>query len=256
MTSIGTGYDLSVSTYSPDGRLFQVEYANKAVEAAGVAVGLRCRDGVVLGVERLLHSKLLVKGANRRIASLDEHIGMAGAGLLADGKHFINRAREEASNFRDTYNAPVTVQILSDRLSAYLQAYTSYGSVRPFGLAALIGGVDKTGPKLFCVEPSGVYYGYRACAVGKGKALAKTELEKIVAKEVEGSEAISVREAVDEIARIIYLVHDENKDKEFELELTWICEESGNKHALVPTDLQADAEAKAKAALEEGMEED
>lgn len=93
-------------------------------------------------------------------------------------------------------------QILSDRLSAYLQAYTSYGSVRPFGLSALVGGVDKTGPKLFCLEPSGVYYGYRACAVGKGKALAKTELEKIVNKEVETGEAITVREGVMELARM------------------------------------------------------
>ncbi|WRT63390.1 uncharacterized protein IL334_000295 [Kwoniella shivajii] len=258
MTSIGTGYDLSVSTYSPDGRLFQVEYAHKAVEAAGVAIGLRCKDGVILGVERLLHSKLLVKGANRRIASLDEHIGLASAGLLADGKHLARRGREEASSFRENYNSPVTVQILSDRISAYLQAYTCYGSVRPFGLSSIVGGVDKTGPKLFCIEPSGVYYGYRAVAVGKGKALAKTELEKIVNKNLEsGTEGgLTVREAIDEVARIIYLVHDDNKDKDFELEMTWICEESGNKHALVPEDLLKSAEEKAKAALEEGMEED
>lgn len=76
-----------------------------------VAIGLRCKDGVLLGVERILHSKLLVKGANRRIASLDEHIGMAGAGLLADGKHLASRGRDEASNFRDNYNTPVTVQV-------------------------------------------------------------------------------------------------------------------------------------------------
>ncbi|WWC85512.1 uncharacterized protein L201_000376 [Kwoniella dendrophila CBS 6074] len=262
MTSIGTGYDLSVSTYSPDGRLFQVEYANKAVEAAGVAIGLRCKDGVVLGVERLLHSKLLVKGANRRIASLDEHIGIASAGLLADGKHLTRRAREEASSFRENYNSPVSVQILSDRISAYLQAYTCYGSVRPFGLSSIIGGVDKTGSKLFCIEPSGVYYGYRAVAVGKGKALAKTELEKIVNKDLESQQSgnvessLTCKQAIDEVARIIYLVHDDNKDKEFELELTWICEESGNKHALVPEELLKSAEEKAKAALEEGMEED
>ncbi|WVQ64579.1 hypothetical protein V866_004173 [Kwoniella sp. B9012] len=261
MTSIGTGYDLSVSTYSPDGRLFQVEYANKAVEAAGVAIGLRCSDGVVLGVERLLHSKLLVKGANRRIASLDEHIGIASAGLLADGKHLARRGREEASSFRENYNSPVSVQILSDRISAYLQAYTCYGSVRPFGLSSIIGGVDKTGPKLFCIEPSGVYYGYRAVASGKGKALAKTELEKIVNKYLDAEQSgsgsgLTCREAVDEVARIIYLVHDDNKDKEFELEMTWICQESGNKHAPVPEDLLKSAEEKAKAALEEGMEED
>ena len=256
MSSIGTGYDLSVSTYSPDGRLFQVEYAGKAVDAAGVAVGIRCSDGVVLGVERLLHSKLLVKGANRRIQSVDEHVGLATAGLLADGRNIGSRLRDEAYNFRDTYNSPATVQILSDRLSGYVQAYTCYGSVRPFGVSSLVGGVDKTGPRLFCVEPSGVYYGYRACAIGKGRALAKTELEKIVAKEADGEPVITCREAVKEVARIIYLVHDDNKDKDFELEMTWVGPETGGKHLHVPTDLLNEAEAAAKAALEEGMEED
>ncbi|KAL7420192.1 putative proteasome subunit alpha type-7 [Cryptotrichosporon argae] len=257
MSSIGTGYDLSVSTYSPDGRLFQVEYANKAVEAAGVAIGLRCSDGVVFGVERLLHSKLLVKGANRRIQSADEHLGLASAGLLADGKHLASRARDEAYNFRDTYSAPITAQVLADRLSGYVQAYTCYGSVRPFGVSTLIGGVDKTGPRLFCIEPSGVYYGYRACAVGKGRALAKTELEKLVAKEADGQPGITCRDAIDEVARIIYLVHDDNKDKDFELEMTWVSStDTAGRHAAVPADLLAAAEAKAKAALEEGMEED
>ncbi|KAG1035647.1 hypothetical protein G6F55_013557 [Rhizopus delemar] len=76
MTSIGTGYDLSVSTYSPDGRVFQVEYANKAVDNSGTAIGLRVKDGVVLAVEKLIQSKLLVQGANRRIQSADLHIGI------------------------------------------------------------------------------------------------------------------------------------------------------------------------------------
>jgi 20S proteasome subunit alpha 7 len=76
-----------------------------------VAMGLVCTDGIVLGVERLLHSKLLVKGSNRRIQSVDEHIGLATAGLLADGKHMGSRAREECANFRDTYNSAVTVGV-------------------------------------------------------------------------------------------------------------------------------------------------
>lgn len=76
-----------------------------------MAVGIRCHDGIVLGVERLLHSKLLVKGSNRRIQSVDEHIGFATAGLLADGKHLASRMRDEAYNFRDTYNSPATVQV-------------------------------------------------------------------------------------------------------------------------------------------------
>lgn len=78
-------------------------------------MGLVCTDGIVLGVERLLHSKLLVKGSNRRIQSADEHIGLATAGLLADGKHMGSRAREECANFRDTYNSPVTVGVSLSR---------------------------------------------------------------------------------------------------------------------------------------------
>lgn len=76
-----------------------------------VAIGIKCTDGVILATERLLHSKLLVKGANRRIQSVDEHIGMATAGLLADGKHLGGRAREEAGSFRENYNDPITVQV-------------------------------------------------------------------------------------------------------------------------------------------------
>lgn len=244
MTSIGTGYDLSASTYSPDGRIFQVEYATKAVENSGTAIGLRVKDGIVLAVERLIHSKLLVPGANRRIQAVDRHIGMATAGLLADGRNVANRAREESSQIRTLWREPPTVKAVADRLALYAQAYTLYSSVRPFGISTIFGGVDKTGPSLFVVEPSGVCVGYHGAAVGKGRQLAKTELEKLKLSE------LSMREAVIEAARIIYLVHDDNKEKEFELEMSWVGNETGGLHAPVPTDLLAEAEQKAREALE------
>ncbi|KIJ70221.1 hypothetical protein HYDPIDRAFT_143346 [Hydnomerulius pinastri MD-312] len=244
MTSIGTGYDLSASTYSPDGRIFQVEYANKAVENSGTAIGLRVKDGVVLAVEKLVHSKLLVPGANRRIQTIDRHIGMATAGLLADGRNISNRAREEGANIRKMWREQVTVKALSDRLAMYAQAYTLYSSVRPFGISTIFGGVDKSGPSLYVVEPSGVCLGYHGAAVGKGRQLAKTELEKLKLAE------LSTREAVIEAARIIYLVHDDNKEKEFELEMSWVGDETNGLHVPVPADLLAEAEQKAKEALE------
>jgi len=244
MTSIGTGYDLSASTYSPDGRIFQVEYANKAVESAGTAIGLKVKDGVVIAVENLIPSKLLVPDANRRIQTIDRHIGLATSGLLADGRHLSNRARDEASNYRETYNTPPPLKAVADRLGLYVQAYTLYSSVRPFGISTILGAVDKDGPSLFVVEPSGVFYGYNGAAVGKGRQLAKTELEKLKLAE------LSTREAVIEAARIIYLVHDDAKEKDFELEMSWIGAESGGLHVSVPKDLFDEAEAKAKAALE------
>ncbi|KAF5333461.1 hypothetical protein D9611_002303 [Ephemerocybe angulata] len=210
MTSIGTGYDLSASTYSPDGRIFQVEYAGKAVENSGTAIGLKVKDGIVFAVEKLVHSKLLVPHANRRIQTIDRHIGLA----------------------------------VADRLGLYVQAYTLYSSVRPFGISTILGAVDNTGPALYVIEPSGVFFGYNGAAVGKGRQLAKTELEKLKLSE------LTTREAVYEAARIIYLVHDDAKEKEFELEMSWIGTESNNLHVHVPEDLFKDAEAKAKAALE------
>ncbi|OBZ76189.1 Proteasome subunit alpha type-3 [Grifola frondosa] len=244
MTSIGTGYDLSASTYSPDGRIFQVEYANKAVENSGTAIGLRVKDGVVLAVEKLIHSKLLVSESNRRIQTIDKHVGLATAGLLADGRHLSNRARDEAASYREHYRSAPTLQFLVDRVGLYVQAYTLYSSVRPFGCSTILGAVDETGPALFIVEPSGVSYGYHGAAVGKGRQLAKTELEKLKFSE------LSLREAVMEAARIIYLVHDDAKEKDFELEMTWVGSETNGVHLPVPQDLFNEAARKAKEALE------
>ncbi|CAE6523596.1 unnamed protein product [Rhizoctonia solani] len=249
MTAIGTGYDLSASTYSPDGRLFQIEYASKAVENSGTAIGLKVKDGVVLAVEKLIHSKLLIPDANRRIATIDRHIGMATSGLLADGRALANRARDEAQNYRDTYMSPTPLKALADRLGLYVQAYTLYSSVRPFGISTILGTVDKDGPSLYVIQPSGVFYGYNGAAVGKGRQLANTELEKLDLSQ------LTTREAVFEAARIIHLVHDDSKDKEFELELSWIGPETGGKHAPVPRELWAEADRKAREALDADMED-
>ncbi|RHZ86765.1 hypothetical protein Glove_46g153 [Diversispora epigaea] len=250
MSSIGTGYDISVSTYSPDGRVFQVEYASKAVDNSGTAIGLRVNEGVVLAVEKLVHSKLLVPRSNRRIQTVDTHIGVATAGLLADSRHIINRVREEAQSFRDIYKYQVPGKTIADRVGQYVQAYTLYSSVRPFGSSAIIGIVDNGGPHLYMVEPSGVYWDYFGCAVGKGKQAAKTEIEKLKLSEM------SILDAVKDAARIIYAVHDNAKDKEFELELSWITKESG-KHQFVPKEIAEEAEGLAKESLnQEEMKDD
>ncbi|KAJ3126024.1 hypothetical protein HK098_007962 [Nowakowskiella sp. JEL0407] len=250
MSSIGTGYDLSASTYSPDGRVFQVEYAHKAVDNSGTCIGIRAKDGVVLAVEKLVHSKLLVPGSNKRIMTADMHVGVATAGLVADGRYLVNRARDEAKGYRDNYKSPIPGNVIAERVAQYVQAYTLYSYVRPFGISALIATYDKSGPALYGIEPSGVYYGYYGTAIGKGKQVAKTELEKLKLSE------LSVEEAVKHAARIIYTVHDEVKDKDFELELSWICERSGGVHQFVPKDLADEAEQAAKASLQEEMDED
>jgi len=243
MSSIGTGYDLSCTTFSPDGRVFQVEYAMKAVDNSGTCIAVRCKDGVVLGVEKLIHSKLLVRGSNRRIHTVDQHVGVASAGLMADGKALVNHAKYEAKNYRDFYHGPVPTKILAQRVALYVQAYTLYSSVRPFGVSVLLAGMDRDGPQLYMIEPSGICYGYFGCAIGKGKLAARTEIEKLNFAE------LTVREAVKEVAKIIYKVHDDQKDKDFELELSWVCQESNGLHELVPQEIHADSVKTAKDAL-------
>ncbi|CCK70291.1 proteasome core particle subunit alpha 7 KNAG_0E00230 [Huiozyma naganishii CBS 8797] len=243
MTSVGTGYDLSNSVFSPDGRNFQVEYAAKAVENGATSVGLLCEDGVVLAVEKLVASKLLVKaspqnkgsGANTKIQTVGRHIGCACSGLVPDGRHLVNRAREESQQFKQLYKRDIPPVALADRMGQYVQAHTLYNSVRPFGVAAIFGGVDPetAEPHLYMLEPSGVYWGYRGAATGKGRQSAKAELEKLISSRDDNS-PITTLEAVKELARIIYIAHEDNKEKEFEVEISWCSREhTQGKHTLV-----------------------
>jgi len=251
MSSIGTGYDLSASQFSPDGRVFQVEYAMKAVENSGTAIGLRGKDGVVFAVEKLITSKLYEPGANKRIFNVDRHIGMAVAGLIADARQLVDIARKESGNYRSQYGVSIPLNYLNDRISMYMHAYTLYSAVRPYGSSVIVGTWDeKRGPDMYMIDPSGVSYGFHGCATGKAKQSAKTEIEKLKLSNM------SARELVKEAARIIYIVHDELKDKNFEMELSWVCEETKGRHERVPDELFSDAEKGAKQAMEADSDSD
>ena len=138
MSSTGAGYDLSATTYSPDGRLFQVEYANKAVENSGTVIGLKCADGALLCVENIILSRMMLPTSNRFIYNVDKHLGLAIAGNTADGRQLANRAREEADNYRNQYGSDMPPYILADRISQFMHFYTLHGAVRPFGSSAVI----------------------------------------------------------------------------------------------------------------------
>lgn len=244
MSGIGTGYDLSTTTYSPDGKVFQVDYACKAVDNGGLSLGVKCKDGVVLGVEKLLPFKMLVPGSNRRIAAVDRHAGMAGTGLAPDARQIISRARNECSTYLSFYGDRIPAQILADRMAHYLHMFTLYWSVRPFGAAMLLACKDFDGYSLYLLEPSGECQRYFGNAVGKGRQAAKNEIEKLKMAEMTAEEGVKA------LARIIYATHDE-KDKDFECELSWICDASGGEFKRVPKALADEAVKLAKAALEE-----
>ncbi|XP_043284816.1 proteasome subunit alpha type-3 [Venturia canescens] len=251
MSSIGTGYDLSASQFSPDGRVFQVEYAQKAVENSGTVIGLRGKDGVVFAVEKLITSKLYEPGANKRILNIDQHVGMAVSGLISDSRQIAETARSEAASYRTQYGIGIPVKYLNDRVAMYMHAYTLYSSVRPYGCAVILGAWDELeGPAMYMIDSSGVSYGYYGCAIGKAKQSAKTEIEKLKLADM------TCKELVKEAARIIYLVHDELKDKQFELEMSWVGAHTRGKHERVPQEIKAEAESKARQAMAEDSDSD
>jgi 20S proteasome subunit alpha 7 len=249
MTSIGTGYDLSAAQFSPDGRIFQVEYANKAVEASGTAIGIVCKDGVVLAVEKIVTSKLYEPGVNKRVFIIDQHIGMAVAGLLADARQIVKIAREEAVNYRSNFGSNIPLKYLTDRVSMYMHSHTLYGAIRPFGVSVVLASYENDQAKLFAIEPSGVAFGYHGIAVGKAAQNAKTEIEKLKFKE------LKCEDLVKEGAKVIYAVHDEIKDKHFELELGWVGKVTNGKFQFVSKGVFDEAEKYAKEAMESDDEE-
>ncbi|CAA18639.1 putative proteasome subunit alpha type-7 [Schizosaccharomyces pombe] len=248
MSSIGTGYDLGLF-FSPDGRLFQAEYAYKAVENASTCIGIKCEDGVILALEKVVTSKLLKPRVNNRIGSVDRHIGIATTGFIPDGQHIVKRARDEATSWRDNYGSPIPGTVIADRLGNYVQLFTCYSSVRPFGVMSFVATYDSEGPHLYMVEPNGVYWGYNGAAAGKGRQVARNELEKL------NFSSLKMKDAVKEAARILYATHDEENNKEHEIEMTWVGVETNGIHTPVPDELLQEAEAYARR-IADGEEED
>lgn len=244
MSAIGTGYDLSASQYSPDGRVFQVEYAKKAVDNSGNIIAIRGKDGIIIATEKFKISKLFEPESNPRLFSIGEHISCGVAGFYPDAKALVDQARTYAQEFRNDHGYPIPLTTLKDRLGAYVSAYTCSSAVRPFGATLVLASYDKN-PQLYVVEPSGSAVGYYYIAAGKGKQAAKAELEKLK------SSTMTCRELVKEAARIIYAVHDAVKDKAFRLELAWIGEHTNGLHQLVPDDIYREAEQYAKDSIAE-----
>jgi len=161
-------YDRAITVFSPDGRLFQVEYAKEAVRRGATAMGVVCADGVILVAHKNITSNLLVFESMKKIFKIDNHIAATASGLVADARRLVDMARLEAQKHRLTYNEPMTVEAVARQLCDTMQLYTQYGGTRPFGVSLLIAGVDSE-PKLYEAEPSGALTGYKADAIGSGK---------------------------------------------------------------------------------------
>ncbi|MGB9675613.1 MAG: archaeal proteasome endopeptidase complex subunit alpha [Candidatus Bathyarchaeales archaeon] len=161
-------YDRAITVFSPDGRLFQVEYAMELVNRGATILGIKCVEGVVLGAEETA-DPLEETGNSWKIFKIDEHIGVAIVGLSSDARVLIDQARIYAQSNRLTYDEPIDVEVVTKRICDIKQLYTQHAGVRPFGVSMIFGGVDKTGNRILGTHPSGTYRSYKCRAEGAGR---------------------------------------------------------------------------------------
>jgi len=161
-------YDRAITVFSPDGRLFQVEYAMELVNRGATILGIRSSEGVVLGAEETV-DPLEESEYSWKIFRIDDHAGAAIVGLSSDARMLIDQARIYAQSNKLTYDEPIDVEIVTKRICDIKQLYTQHAGVRPFGVSMIFGGVDKSGSRVFGTHPSGTYRGYRARTEGAGR---------------------------------------------------------------------------------------
>ncbi|MDS0281464.1 archaeal proteasome endopeptidase complex subunit alpha [Haloarcula onubensis] len=171
-------YDRGITIFSPDGRLYQVEYAREAVKRGTASIGIRTSDGVVLAVDKRIRSPLMERSSVEKIHKADDHIGIASAGHVADARQLIDFARRQAQVNQLRYGEPIGVETLTKEITDYIQQYTQVGGARPFGVALIIAGIANGEPRLYETDPSGTPYEWKALAVGADRGDIRDYLEE------------------------------------------------------------------------------
>ncbi len=174
MEPSGSMYDEASTIFSPDGRLFQVEYAREAVKKGATTIGVKFKNGALLLAQRPELSHLVPSTSLEKIFRIDDHIICTVTGLVADGRHLIELAREEAQLNRIRYLDAIPVKALVDTICEYEHMYTQFDGVRPFGVVLLVAGIDERGVHLFSTDPSGAYLEYKAICEGSKSQTAMT----------------------------------------------------------------------------------
>ncbi len=169
------GYDKATVIFSPDGRIIQVEYAREAVKMGSTAVGIKTDQYVVLAGQKRTFE--LIESADK-VFKIDDHIASTFSGYSADGRALLQRARIEAQIERITYGEKIDPEVLSEKIGDYLQSFTQYGGIRPFGIAVLFGSVYELETSLYFIDPGGAIFSCLATAIGSNEAAAKETLKK------------------------------------------------------------------------------
>jgi len=183
------GYDRASITFSPDGRLLQVEYAKKTVKQGASALGMVCKDGVVLVADKRITEKLIVPASIEKTFQVDDHIGATATGLVMDGRVLIEKAQVIAQQHKIVFDSPIDLLSLVKEISNIKQAFTQYGGARPFGVSLLFAGVNGR-PQLFVTDPTGIFFEYKATGIGEGE----NEIKQMLSKDYK--ESMSISEAI------------------------------------------------------------
>ena len=177
------GYDRAITVFSPDGRLYQVEYAIETVRRGTIAVGIKSKEGIIIAVEEKPR-KLQISDVAQKIFQVDDHVGVAAAGYIPDARSQVDNARFFSQSNKLVYDEPVEVETIAKHLADQSQQFTQYAGVRPFGVSLILGGVINKNPQLFLTDPSGTYISYDAIAIGSGSDQVTDFLEKSYANDM------------------------------------------------------------------------
>src|SRR3989338_8193685 len=173
------GYDRAITMFSPDGRLLQVEYAKKTVRQGSTAIGMACSDGVLLVTDKRIVDSLIVPESVEKIFQIDSHIAATASGILSDALVLVERAQVRAQQHRVTYDSDIDTLTIVKDICDLKQICTQSGGLRPFGVSILVAGIDDSTPRLFETDPIGIYFQYKATAIGEGEI----EVEEILHNE-------------------------------------------------------------------------
>jgi len=201
--SRGREYDGAITIFSPEGRIYQVEYALELVKRGSPIVGVKSPEGVVLAAIEPKQSRLAAQINSKKIYKIDEHVAVAIAGLSPDARVLVRQARYVSQGNRMTYDEPVDIESLTSSVGDLLQTYTQNSGVRPFGVSIIFGGVDNHRVSLISTDPSGSYRGHKAHAIGRNSEKAMKVLHDQYREGMNLDEATalaieSLKEAADE----------------------------------------------------------
>ncbi len=185
-----SGYDRAITVFSPDGSLYQVQYAGEAVRRGATAIGIKCNEGVVLCVDKRIPSRLVEPESFEKIFQIDDHLAAATSGIIADARILVDRARIEAQIHTLSYDEKMSVMMLAKKIGDLKQMHTQYGGLRPFGASLILAGINSEGPQIFVTEPSGAYLEWKATAIGAGRSVAMEIFEKEYSPEISIENAI------------------------------------------------------------------